>query len=392
VARLRERIHELAAQLPDEQVKIMHICGTHEHAIGCYALRELLPEKIKVIAGPGCPVCVADVNYINTAIRFSLLPDFIVTTYGDMLDVPGSIPLGAAGSVIDEPDKTDKEGDKDVKGDRRMSLLDAKGRGGDVRGVLGVFDAAEIAERNSDKQVVFLAVGFETTLPSTAALLRRGAPANFSIIEAGYYTPAATLMLPDLEGFDIRGFLLPGHASSITGLRIYEHLPRRKIACAAAGFEPVDVLAGIAAVLQQLVENRPRVVNAYTRVIAYDGNKRAQAELCSVFELEPKRWRGIAEIPDSGFRLREEYRRYRAVERFADLLDEVKLPEASTENPKGCCCRAVTLGLLEPPECPVFLKLCTPDNPYGPCMVSEEGTCRAWALYGVGKERIHVAT
>jgi hydrogenase expression/formation protein HypD len=371
VAELKIRIAELAEQLK-RPVKIMHICGTHEHEMGRYGMRDLLPDNVEVLAGPGCPVCVCDTQYIDQAIQLALTRNVILTSFGDMLAVPGGIPL---------------EGER--KGDVRMTLLDAKARGADVRAVYSVFDAAKIAKEHPDKEVVFFSVGFETTVVAVAALLKRGAPKNFSIIEANYYTPPATHLLPTLEGFDVQGFLLPGHASAITGLRLYEHLPEYGVACAASGFDPVDILASIASVLQQLIEGKPRLENAYSRVIQYDGNQTALQELDEVFELSSIRWRGVADIPGSGYKLRAAYQAFRAAEKFKDVLAH-PFTKSLHEHPKGCRCAEVTLGLARPSECAVFGKLCTPDNPYGPCMVSHEGTCRAWYVYGMGKEKIHV--
>jgi len=370
VAQLSARIAELAAEI-GRPVKLMHICGTHEHEIGRFALRDLLPESVTVLAGPGCPVCVCDNEYINMAIQLSLTPGVILCSFGDMLAVPGSIPL---------------EGER--RGDVRMSLLDARARGGDVRAVYSVFDAKRIAEQNPDKEVVFFSVGFETTVVAVAAMLKRGAPDNLSIIEANYYTPPATSLLPELDGFDIEGFMLPGHAVTITGLRVYEHLAERGIACAAGGFEPVDVMSAVVSLLEQLRDGKPTVANPYQRLVKYDGNEKAKRELDEVFELAPIRWRGIAEIPASGYWLREAYARYSAARRFAGRLDPVALRGA--EHPKGCRCAEVTLGQIRPDACGVFGKLCTPDSPYGPCMVSHEGTCRAWYVYGMHKERLQV--
>jgi hydrogenase expression/formation protein HypD len=372
VAALQTRIAELAVQL-ERPVKLMHICGTHEHEMGRYGLRELLPDSVQVLAGPGCPVCVCDVEYIDMAIKLALTPGVILCSFGDMLGVPGSIP--AQGQH---------------RGDVRMSLLEAKSRGGAVRAVYSVFDAERIAKVNPEKQVVFFSVGFETTVVAVAALLRRGAPKNFSIIEANYYTPPATALLPTLEGFDVQGFLLPGHASAITGLRIYEHLPRLGIVCAAAGFEPVDQLLAIASLLEQLQTNTPHLENTYARVVKYDGNQKAKAELEQVFELGSKRWRGIADIPESGYWLRPEFQQFSALQKFRTELESFELDSAALEHPKGCRCAEVTLGQASPTECPVFGKRCTPDNPYGPCMVSHEGTCRAWFLYGTGRGRIQI--
>jgi hydrogenase expression/formation protein HypD len=370
VASLTARIAELAADI-GRPVKIMHICGTHEHEIGRYALRDLLPPSVTVLAGPGCPVCVCDNEYINMAIQLSLTPGVILCSFGDMLAVPGSIPL---------------EGER--RGDVRMSLLDARARGGDVRAVYSVFEARRLAEANPDAQVVFFSVGFETTVVAVAAMLRRAAPDNLTVIEANYYTPPATSLLPDLEGFDIEGFMLPGHAVTITGLRVYEGLAARGIACAAGGFEPVDVMASLVSLLEQIRDGQPTVSNPYGRLVKYDGNPRAKSELDEVFELGPIRWRGIAEIPRSGYKLREPYWRHSAARRFAAALDPVALRGA--EHPKGCRCAEVTLGQIRPDACGAFGKLCTPDSPYGPCMVSHEGTCRAWYAYGMHKERLHV--
>jgi len=370
VAGLKDRIAEVARQI-GRPVKLMHICGTHEHEIGRFALRDLLPESVTVLAGPGCPVCVCDNEYINMAIRLSLEPDVILASFGDMLAVPGSIPL---------------EGER--RGDVRMSLLDARARGGDVRAVYSVFDAAHLAEQNPDKQVVFFSVGFETTVVAVAAMLKRGAPDNLSVIEANYYTPPASKLLPTLEGFDIEGFILPGHAVTITGLRVYEPLAEQGLACAAGGFEPVDVMASVVSLLEQIRDRRFAVENPYRRLVKYDGNEKAKRETDEVFELSPIRWRGIGEIPASGYKLRPEYQRYSAARRFAGRLDPIDLQGA--EHPKGCRCAEVTLGQIRPDECGVFGKLCTPDSPYGPCMVSHEGTCRAWYVYGMHKERLHV--
>lgn len=373
VARLSERIAELAEAV-GRPVKIMHICGTHEHEMGRWGLRDLLPDSVEVLAGPGCPVCVCDTRLIDQAIRLALTPGVTLCSFGDMLAVPGGIPLGG-----------------ERRGDVRMSLLDAKARGGDVRAVYSVFDAARLAREDPERQVVFFSVGFETTVVAVAALLLRGAPENFSIVEANYYTPPATHLLPELDGFDVQGFLLPGHAAAVTGLRIYEHLPELGVACASAGFDPVDMLAAVASVLRQLAEGRPGLENTYGRVIRWDGNTKALAELERVFEMDAQRWRGVAEIPGSGYRLRPEWRRFSASERFPESLEPA--PDeavAASEHPKGCRCAEITLGLARPSECPVFGKLCTPDNPYGPCMVSHEGTCRAWYQYGMGRERIHV--
>ncbi len=370
---LARRIADVAAEL-DRPVKLMHICGTHEHEIGRYGLRDLLPDSVEVLAGPGCPVCVCDSAWIDLAIALAAIDDVIVTSFGDMLAVPGAIPLRG-----------------EARGDVRMSLLDARARGGDVRAVTSVFEAARLAADHPERQVVFFSVGFETTVVATAALLRRGAPPNFSIIEANYFTPPATHLLPTLPGFDVQGFLLPGHASAITGTGVYRHLPDQGLACAVAGFEPVDVLAAILELLEQLVRGRPRLANRYRRVVAPEGNARALAELDQVFETTTMRWRGIADIPASGYRLRPDYRRASAQLRFPDAAAATGNDRGS-EHPAGCRCADVTLGLARPDACALFGRRCSPDNPYGPCMVSHEGTCRAWHLYGTARGRLQVET
>ncbi len=371
VSKLAARIAELAEKL-ERPVKIMHICGTHEHEIGRFGLRDLLPNNVEVLAGPGCPVCVCDSDLIDQAIQLALTPGVILCSFGDMLAVPGGIPL---------------KGER--KGDVRMTLLDAKARGADVRAVYSVFDAALIARDNPDKDVVFFSVGFETTVVAVAALLRRQPPENFFIIEANYYTPPATHLLPKLEGFNVQGFLLPGHASAITGIRIYEHLPELGIACASSGFEPVDVLAGVASCLRQLTEGKPLLENVYGRVIQFEGNQKALKELDEVFELTRMRWRGIADIPASGYKLREAYQSFSAAKKFNAVLAN-SVEKSVHEHPKGCRCADITLGLAKPSDCPVFGNLCTPDNPYGPCMVSHEGTCRAWYSYGMSQNHIEI--
>jgi len=372
VAALAARVRETAAALA-APVKLMHICGTHEHALGRYALRELLPPDLELLAGPGCPVCVCDSALIDAAIRLASTPGITLASFGDMLAVPGSLPLRG-----------------EARGDVRMSLLDARARGGDVRTVYSVFDAARLAAAAPARQVVFFSVGFETTVVATAALLRRDPPPNLTILEANYYTPPATALLPTLPGFDVQGLLLPGHATAVTGTGVYRELPRAGVACAVTGFEPADMLAGVLALLRQLHKGRLRVENVYGRVVADAGNERALADLDAVFQPVSRRWRGIADIPGSGFELRSAHRWRSARERFPDAF--VESGERASEHAAGCRCADVTLGLTRPDACPLFAARCTPDSPYGPCMVSHEGTCRAWHQYGMARGPIAVRT
>ncbi|HKI56758.1 MAG TPA: hydrogenase formation protein HypD [Trueperaceae bacterium] len=372
VAALAGRVRAAASEL-GRPLKLMHICGTHEHALGRYALRDLLPPELSLLAGPGCPVCVCDSALIDAAVRLALRPGVVVASFGDMLAVPGSLPLRGEG-----------------KGDVRMSLESARAQGGEVRAVTSVFEAGRLAAENPESEVVFFSVGFETTVVATAALLRRDPPPNLSILEANYYTPPATAMLPSLPGFDVDGLLLPGHATAVTGTGVYDGLPALGISCAVAGFEPADILAAVSAVLRQLLEGRPRIDNAYPRVVSRQGNPRALAELAEVFEAAPRRWRGIADIDASGFDLRPAYRQRSARARFPDAFTAEGA--SAREHPAGCRCAEVTLGQVTPDACALFGGRCTPDNPYGPCMVSHEGTCRAWQQYGMARGRIAVRT
>lgn len=372
VRALAARVTSAAAELR-RPVKLMHICGTHEHALGRFALRDLLPDTLTLLAGPGCPVCVCDSALIDAAVRLGSLPGVTLASFGDMLAVPGSLPLR-----------------DEAAGDVRMSLLDARARGADVATVNSVFEAAELARADPRREVVFFSVGFETTVVATAALLLRGPPSNLSILEANYYTPPATGLLPTLPGFDVDGLLLPGHATAVTGTGVYGQLPAAGIACAVAGFEPADILAAVNAVLLQLVEGRPRIDNTYRRVVATAGNVRALAELAEVFAPAARRWRGIADIPGSGFDLRPAFQRHSARARFPEAC--ATQHRTRSEHPAGCRCADVTLGRTTPAACPLFGRRCTPDSPYGPCMVSHEGTCRSWQTYGPHHGRIAVRT
>ena len=372
VAALARRIGSAVAEL-GRPVTLMHICGTHEHALGRFALRDLLPEGLTLLAGPGCPVCVCDSALIDAAIGLASVPGVMLASFGDMLAVPGGLPLRG-----------------EARGDVRMSLLSARARGASVRTVNSIFEAAELARAHPQREVVFFSVGFETTVVATAALLLRRPPTNLSILEANYYTPPATGLLPTLPGFAVDGMLLPGHAAAVTGTAVYRGLAAAGIACTVTGFEPADMLAGVAALLQQLLEGVARIDNSYRRVVAPEGNLRALAELTEVFEPAPRRWRGIADIPDSGFDLRPAFRRHSARTRFPDAFQAHA--EAAQEHPAGCRCADVTLGRITPDACPLFGRRCTPDSPYGPCMVSHEGTCRAWQAYGMRHGRIAVRT
>lgn len=347
--RLARRIAELAGSQP---VKIMEVCGGHTHTIYKHGVEDYLPESITLVHGPGCPVCVIPMGRVDDAIALALRPEVILTTFGDMLRVPGG----------------------------NGSLLDAKARGADVRVVYSPLDALRIARENPERQVVFLAIGFETTAPSTALTLLRARAEqipNFSVF-CNHVTilPAVKALLdsPDLQ---LDGFIGPGHVSAVIGCRPYEFIAKgyRK-PLVVGGFEPLDVLQCVEMVLTQLAEGRSEVENQYTRVVVRDGNARALDVIDKVMEVRPHfEWRGLGFIANSALRLRDD---------FADM-DAEKLfdvPGVRVADPKACQCGEILKGVLKPWECKVFGTACTPETPIGTCMVSSEGACAAYYNYG----------
>ncbi len=347
VKELTTALHDVASGLPLQ--KIMHVCGTHEHEIGRYGIRQLLPDNIKLIAGPGCPVCITPASVIATAIELAMLPDNpILCTYGDMIRVPIS------------------DG----------SILDSKSRGSDVRIVYSIAEAVKLAAENPGRTVVFFSVGFETTAAPVAAMLKAGVPDNFLIYCCHRYAPTAVETLAGSDDGTITGYLLPGHASVITGTEPYNFLPETYgRAAALTGFEPVDILAGMLSIVRQIKNNKPMVDNCYKRAVRDTGNVKAQELLAEVFEMTDASWRGIGVLPGTGFELRGKYKIYDALLFYAigETPSEDILP--------GCSCHLVLLGKLTPDECKLFGNVCTPQNPQGPCMVSNEGTCRAHYVY-----------
>lgn len=341
---LARLIRELA---PSEPVKLVHVCGTHEVTITEFGLRSLLPSQVEVLEGPGCPVCVTPVEHIDEAVSLAE-QGHVLATFGDMSRVPGT----------------------------RMSLEGARSAGADVWIVYSIAEAVALA-RKSKKEVVFFAVGFETTAPTVAAAVLDGPPANFSLLVSHKLIPPAMAAL--LEGeHNISGFLAPGHVSTIIGLEPYKIFPEKyAMPVVIAGFEPLDILYSIALLLRQLREGEPKVENAYTRAVRPAGNARAREVLTSVFEVTDHYWRGIGVIPDSGLKLRAEFRDQDARRRFA-----LKIESDEALHP-GCRCAQVITAKARPDQCPLFTKgVCTPRTPYGPCMVGEEGMCHIWARYG----------
>jgi hydrogenase expression/formation protein HypD len=349
VARLAAAIR---AQDPGRPVRFMHVCGTHENFIGQYGIRDLLPAWLKVIAGPGCPVCVCPAAEIDLAARLALEHQVVLATFGDVLRVPA-----------------------------RLSLAAAKGRGADVRVVYSAADAVSLARANPKQEVVFFAVGFETTACTVASALALGPPPNFSIVCSHRLIPPALQALLAVDGPVLHGYLLPGHVMTVMGTREYEVFPaQHHLPLAVAGFEPVDILVAIDNLVTQVVTGTPTLYNGYPRAVRAAGNVVAQARMAEVFEPCDAAWRGIGTIPRSGLRLRPGFAAHDALARFGVAPD----PDIRDIEP-GCSCHLIMLGQLEPNECPLFAQTCTPESPVGPCMVSMEGTCRAWYRHGQGR-------
>ena len=348
-----EKFRELALQLSQfdvgRRIRLMEVCGTHTMNIRRFGIHNLLPPDVELLSGPGCPVCVSDNSYIDQAIELTKFDDVIVVTFGDMVRVPGSY----------------------------ESLESARSAGGDVRVVYSPLDALGIARENPDKKVVFLAVGFETTVPTISATILRAEDLGIGNF---YVLPGHKLIIPALEALlsgdnEIDGFILPGHVSAIIGVNAYrEVLERHKVPGVVTGFEPVDILMGILMLLNAIKDGRFLLGNEYTRVVSDEGNRKALELIWRVFEPEDTPWRGLGVIPMSGLKLRDEFS-------HRDIRSVVHIePPPPREHP-GCRCGDVLQGKIKPDECPLFDTVCTPDNPVGPCMVSSEGSCHAYFKY-----------
>jgi hydrogenase expression/formation protein HypD len=336
----------------DRTYKLMEICGTHTVAIFRLGLRQLLPPTIQLISGPGCPVCVTANEDIDRAIWLAQQPQVIVTTFGDLLRVPGS------GS----------------------SLNEERSRGADVRIVYASFDALQIARDNPGREVVFLGIGFETTAPTVAAAIKQAAAEglhNFTVFSAHKLLPPAMRALLEAEDLRLDGFLCPGHVSTIIGAAAYEEVVTRyHIPCVVTGFEPLDLLQGIYLLVDQLEAGKAEVINQYRRAVKWEGNVAARKLMGDIFEAADSTWRGLGPIPQSGLKVQTEWERYDATKRFS-------MPDIRVQEHPGCRCGEVLRGVAIPPECGLFRKACTPRNPLGPCMVSSEGTCGAYYRYHV---------
>jgi hydrogenase expression/formation protein HypD len=347
--KLREEIERTALEI-NKNVLIMHVCGSHEWTITHYGIRTLLPQNIEVRSGPGCPVCVTPAADIDSAVRLSMERKTVLT-YGDMSRAKGS----------------------------GMSLFDAKAAGGEVRVVYSIHDAIKIAAGNPKKEFVFFAVGFETTAPPTAYEILKSPPQNLSFLVSYRYVPPAVGAVAASPELGVHAFINAGHASAITGMKAYEpYFQKVHMPMVFSGFEPVDVLISIAMLLRQIADGEPKMENEYTRAVTWDGNVKAQETMDKVFEHIDGYWRGVATIPDSGFKIREEFQEYDARLRYG--LEEKPGSEQFVPQAR---CGEVILGKIDPPECPLYMEGCTPQNPKGPTMVSAEGTCRIWAEHKI---------
>ncbi|MBT8335378.1 MAG: hydrogenase formation protein HypD [Gemmatimonadetes bacterium] len=342
-------LDQLAARL-ERPVQLMEVCGTHTVNACRGGVHGLMPESIRLLSGPGCPVCVTAQRYIDALIECGRRPDVTLATYGDMLRV-----AGAGGS-----------------------LEAARSMGADVRVVTSALEAVEWARVRPERRVVFAAVGFETTAPATAAAVLAAEAAglsNFFVLPCHKLVlPAMEMLLEDPE-LRIDGFLCPGHVAVITGAGLFRGLVQRFGApCVVVGFEPLQIMEGVLHLVRQIVEGRPRLENLYAQVVGEEGNLVAQEVLDRVFEPAPAAWRALGVLPESGLELRAPYRRF-------DALEALGLPLGEDHDPPGCRCGDVITGRCLPPECPLFGRVCTPVYPVGPCMVSSEGSCQAHFRY-----------
>ena len=349
IAKLAAEIVRLAR---GRRVKLMEVCGGHTHAIYKHGLQDLLPENVELVHGPGCPVCVIPMGRIDDAIAIARTPGVIFATYGDMMRVPSST----------------------------GSLIDAKADGADVRFIYSPLDALTLARRNPDREVVFFAVGFETTAPSTAATLLRAREEglkNFSVFCNHVTIIPAIRAILDSPGMSLDGFIGPGHVSTIIGVHPFEFIPRDYgLPIVITGFEPSDILQSVVMILHQLAGGAVRVENQYARVVRDSGNRRAMEMLAETMMLRPFfEWRGLGFISQSALALRPEFAEFDAEVRYT-------VPNVRVTDPKACQCGEVLKGAIKPWQCKVFGSACTPETPIGSCMVSPEGACAAYYNYG----------
>jgi hydrogenase expression/formation protein HypD len=350
VQNMAANIRRMAEKLPTP-VNFMEVCGTHTMSIYQYGLRSLLPENVRLVSGPGCPVCVTPIGYIDKALACTEDPRNIIATFGDMLRVPGS----------------------------NSSLMEERAQGADIRIVYSPLDAVALARNNPERRVVFLGIGFETTAPTIAASIlaaERQGRDNYLVLASHKTMPRPMEALTADPELALSGYLCPAHVSTVIGAKAYQSLVETyQIPCVVTGFEPADVMQGIQMLLDQSLAGTSRVEIQYSRAVSWDGNPQAQAVIGQVFEPCDANWRGLGLLPGSGLTIRAEYARF-----DADKVLTLDIPDG-IENP-ACRCGDVLKGKLAPFDCPLFDTICTPESPIGACMVSSEGTCAAAYKYG----------
>jgi len=353
---IAKKLAKEIARLTGGEYRIMEVCGTHTQTIFRYGLSHLLPKEIKFLSGPGCPVCVSPTDFMDKAIYYSRQKDFIITTFGDMMRVPGSA----------------------------SSLEKEKARGRDIRVVYSSLDALQLAVKNPYKKIVFLGVGFETTAPTVAASIieaKKKGIDNFYVLSGHKTMPQALRALVSGKKLKIDAFILPAHVSTIIGAGPYSFIPDEfGIDCVIAGFEPLDVLQGVLMLVKgrgNKTGQRPVKIQ-YARVVKKNGNRQAMKVIDEVFEAGGAQWRGLGNIPGSGLGIKKKYKAF-------DIECHRKAVVGKVKENTSCICGAVLKGLNTPADCRLFAKLCKPENPVGPCMVSQEGTCATYYKYGVGR-------
>ncbi len=350
---LGTRLNQLADEI-GRPVAVMHVCGSHEQAIAKFGLRSMFPKNVDVIMGPGCPVCVTDVPEVDEGVVLAG-QGVRIATYGDMLKVPGTV----------------------------QSLSDAQASGAKIDIVYSPSQAVDIA-RKTGEDVVFFATGFETTAVATAAVIVSNPPPpeNFSVLSAHKYIPPVMEIVAEMPETRVEGFLAAGHAATITGWAVFEpFVERHKMPVVVAGFEPLDILAGLVELLTLIRDKTPRVVNTFPRCVTREGNLAAQEQLWRVFRPIGGRWRGIAHVPNGNLRLRDEWAHLDARRKYT--IDVTSLWDyAPPQLANQCICGDIMAGIKNPVQCKLFNRECVPETPVGACMVSNEGTCKIWHLYG----------
>ncbi len=345
---LAQKISREIEKISTSPLAFMEVCGGHTMAVQKFGIPSLLPGHISLLSGPGCPVCVSGNRFIDQAVALSRREDVTITTFGDLVRVPGS----------------------------SSSLEKEKAKGADIRIVYSVLDALRIAQENSSRKVVFLGIGFETTAPTSAAAIAKALEKNiqnFFLLSSHKVMPPAMEALID-EGVNLDGYIAPGHVSTITGSGIYHDIPEKYgLGCVISGFEPVDLLQSVYMLIRQCEAGTPMVEIQYKRAVKEEGNMKAQKLLSEVFEPADEWWRGLGILKDSGLKLREKYRHFDA--------DQINVDIEETKEPKGCICGEILKGMKTPKDCKLFGKVCDPSRPVGACMVSNEGACNAWYRY-----------